>query len=194
MAYSDAALLTPAREGISSRWKYRVWLDKAPVALDGEWTCEELVTDTYFVSPLTRWQLKIANGTHLELSINTQTRDGLENWTTQVSEAFPLTPSLVHSATSLHLSDYVCQSADRLETFVDLCTNFRVVKVKKRAQLTTMGSALVKWTEADIDGTPSYCCALESSSFEELKRVVELTGLSGQKNCDYSSFLRSLGH
>lgn len=194
MAYSDAALLNPVREGISSRWKYRVWMDEAPVALEGEWISEERSTDTYFVSPLTRWQLRISNGTHLELAINTETKDGLEHWTTEVREAFPLTPDVVHAATSLHLSDYVCQTAERLETFIDLCTNFRVVKVNKRRQLTTMGSALVKWTEADIDGTPSYCCALESSSFEELKRIVELTGLSGQKNCDYSSFLRSLGH
>ena len=193
MAYADTALSTTTLQpATKSAWEYRVWTDTMPEALKDEWTEEEIRTDTYFLSPLTRWLLKIRGGERLELKVNLETRDRMEHWTTQLSSAFPLTPRTVHEATSLHLSEYACQKPDRLTTFVDLCTNFDVVDVHKYRRLTTIGSTQVEWTQAQIAGQLLHTVAFEAKDIEELKKIVKLMDLGDHTNCDYGRLLRSM--
>ncbi|MAP93823.1 MAG: hypothetical protein CMK07_02635 [Ponticaulis sp.] len=195
MAYADAPLVsTDLLTRKASAWVFRTWMDTPPDALLDEWTDEEIRTDTYFVSPLSRWLLKLTGGETLELKVNLETRDGLERWTTEVNETFPLSPRIVHEATSLHLSDYACQQPERLKTFIDLCSNFSMVDVHKHVRLTTIGSTRLEWSTVNIAGEQFATLAFQADELEELKRILSLLGLQHEKNCDFGQFLRAMGY
>ncbi|MAK59817.1 MAG: hypothetical protein CMK09_02440 [Ponticaulis sp.] len=196
MPFADAPLNTtnPAPACDKSRWELRCWTEDCPEPLKDEWTDEEYRVDTYFVSPLTRWLLKIRNGERLELKVNLRTTQHLEQWTKEISQDFPLTPRTAHEATSLHLSDYACQTADRVTSFIDLCTNFSVVDVKKHRLITTIGSTQVEWVSASFNGTTRHSVALESDNMEELSHIAAKLGLSAERNCNYGRLLRNEGY
>ena len=194
MAYSDAPMLAPLplAETKQVKWEFRCWPERMPEALVGEWTDEEIRTDTYLVSPLRRCQIRVLGQERFELKVNLETRDGYELWSREIDAPFPLTPRIVHEATSLHMSYYACQDAIRLVNFIDLCTSYRVVEVHKHRLITTMGSTQIVWSRANIEGKTSLSLALESDNLDELQRVVKSLGLEGQKNCDYGDHLRAL--
>lgn len=175
-----------------ARWEFRCWPEKMPEALQDEFTEEEIRTDTYLVSPLRRCLLRILGHERFELKVNLETQDGFELWSREIDALFPLTPRIVHEATSLHLSDYACREASRLINFVDLCSSFQVVPVHKHRQITTIGSTQIVWSRASIEGKTTLSLGLESENLNELRRVVRTLGLDQEKNCDYGDRLRAL--